>query len=109
MRRAALIVLIAIATAGCAGGAGGGGLGSNGISQAQYDSVQTGESAAEVRSALGKPESISKMDMSSFGHSEEWTYSGPGDTMVMISVGQELNDTTFEASGPMVVQDKSIF
>jgi hypothetical protein len=97
--------VLAATLAGCAGGAGGGGLGSNSISQAQYDSISTGEPASQVRSDLGKPESIDKMDMNGLGHSEIWSYSGPGDTFVTLTLGQK---GLLHPHGPMIVQTKSI-
>lgn len=102
-----LLVGVLIAT-GCGGGAGGGGLGSNSITQKQYDALHVGETATAVRSALAKPESITKTDISGIGHSETWTYSGPSDAIVLLEIGHKMSTSTFKPVGPLVLQSKTI-
>jgi hypothetical protein len=102
------LLIILILSAGCAGGAGGGGLGSNDISQAQYDALHIGEPASQVRAELGKPESITASESAGMGKYEAWVYGGPGDSTVFLSISQSMSDTTFEPTGPMVLQDKTI-
>jgi hypothetical protein len=112
MRNKALAIVatlaIVVAAAGCAGGAGGGGLGSNSISNAEYAQVHTGMTAAQVRSILGKPETIDNSQISGIGKGSDWTYSGPNDTSVMITLGQKLNLTGAKPSGPLLVDSKMI-
>jgi hypothetical protein len=93
------------ALAGCAGGNGGGGLGSNSISKADYQGIQVGETSAQVRAALGKPETIDNSTIAGLGKSAIWTYSGPNDTNVMLTLGQK---GLMHPHGPLVVQSKSI-
>jgi hypothetical protein len=111
MRRVAAVVAVgavALAAAGCAGGAGGGGIGSNSITQAQYASIKPGQHPAALRARLGKPESIDLSQIQGLGKSAMWTYSGPNDTTVVITIGRKLSQTTFKPVGGMVVESKSI-
>ena len=109
MRVLLLAVTLAALLAGCGGDdAGGGGLGSNSITQAQYNAIHVGEKATDVRAALGKPDSISTTDVGGLGKSEDWTYSGPNDATVVISVSQELDQTTLTPASPLVVSSKTI-
>ena len=82
--------------------------GSNSITQAQFNAIHVGEKATAVRAALGKPDSISTTDVGGIGKSEDWTYSGPNDATVVISVSQKLDPTTLAPVGLLVVSSKTI-
>jgi hypothetical protein len=74
--------------AGCAGDAGGGGLGSNGISDAEGASITAGMSVAQVKTKLGKPETITKSESTFSGTTTmlvTYSYSGLGDSLWVFS------------------------